>query len=164
MLARQKKYTVLLCLFVLLATTDFSFAQHPVSPGVPTSPANSSGSATASSATSPSGKDSLPPMPILGPNDTIPVPAKLYKGEFLSAQNIDYAWVTIPMPPAMRKRYEEWTRLRNAVYVTYPYARKAGMILNDMNAKLATLSSDKEKSTYIKSREKDSQKRICRSA
>lgn len=139
-----------------MATSEFSFAQQPASPATPSTPANSSGAATASN------KDSLPPMPILGPNDTIPVPAYLYKGEYLPAQkSIDYAWVTIPMPPAMRKRYEEWTRLRNAVYVTYPYARKAGMILNDMNAKLATLSSDKEKSIYIKSREKDLKKEFA---
>ena len=97
-------------------------------------------------------------MPILGPNDTILVPAHIYQGEFLSARNLDYAWVTIPMPPEMRKRYEEWTRLRNAVYVTYPYARKAGMILNDMNAKLATLTSEEEKRSYLKSKEKDLKK------
>jgi hypothetical protein len=145
MFAHQKKYIVFLFFFVLLATIHSSFAQQPAGPDVPPVP----GAALT---------DSLPPMPVLGPNDTIPVPARVYKGEYLNAVNLDYAWVTIPMPPAMRKRYEEWTRLRNAVYVTYPYARKAGMILNDMNAKLATLGSDKEKKDYLKSREKDLKK------
>ncbi len=97
-------------------------------------------------------------MPQYGPNDTIVVPAHVYKGEFLSSRNLDYAWVLIPMSPAMKRRYEEWTRLRNAVYVTYPYARKAGIILNDMNAKLATLGSEGEKQSYLKSREKELKK------
>jgi hypothetical protein len=145
MFVRQKNYIVFLCFFVLLATTHGLFAQQAPSPASP-------------SGTGAPSADSLPPMPVLGPNDTIPVPAHLYKGEFLSSRNMDYAWVTTPMPPAMRKRYEEWTRLRNAVYVTYPYARKAGIILNDMNARLATLSSDKEKQAYLKSREKDLKK------
>lgn len=103
-----------------------------------------------------SGKvEALPPMPQYGPNDTILVPAKVYNGEFLAARTMELTWVTRPMPPGMRKRYEEWTRLRNAVYVTYPYARKAGIILNEMNAKLALLSSEGDRKTYIKSREKD---------
>ena len=99
--------------------------------------------------------EQLPPMPQYGPNDTILVPAKVYNGEFLAARTMEMTWVTRPMPPGMRKRYEEWTRLRNAVYVTYPYARKAGIILNEMNAKLALLTSEGDRKTYIKSREKD---------
>ncbi|MBX9734832.1 MAG: DUF4294 domain-containing protein, partial [Chitinophagaceae bacterium] len=30
------------------------------------------------------------------------------------------------MSAAQRRAYAEWTRLRNAVYVTYPYAKAAG--------------------------------------
>jgi hypothetical protein len=65
------------------------------------------------------------------------------------------------MTPAARKRWEEWTRLRNAVYVTYPFARKAGIILNEMNAKLAMIGSEDEKKSYIKSREKDLKKEFA---
>jgi hypothetical protein len=148
MLFAQKKYAAFLCLFVLLVTTHVSFAQQPASPASPASPSGQPGQPG----------DSLPPMPVYGPNDTILVPAHIYNGEFLSSRNMDYVWVTIPMPPGMRQRYEEWTRLRNAVYVTYPYARKAGMILNEMNAKLATLTSEGEKKEYLKSREKDLKK------
>jgi hypothetical protein len=50
------------------------------------------------------------------------------------------------------------TRLRNAVYVTYPYARKAGIILNDMNSQLARIPSEEKKKVYIKSREKELKK------
>lgn len=37
----------------------------------------------------------------------------------MPASSGEYTWVHAPMPPAMRRRLEEWTRLRNAVYVTY---------------------------------------------
>jgi len=70
-------------------------------------------------------------------------------------------WITAPMSRAMRKRVEEWTRLRNAVYVTYPYARKAGVIMNDMNARLAKMTSESEKKSYIKSKEKDLKKEFA---
>jgi hypothetical protein len=96
--------------------------------------------------------------PEYGPNDTIIVSAKIYNGELLSASSGAYTWVRAPMPPAMRRRLEEWTRLRNAVYVTYPYARRAGMIMNEMNAKLALLNNESERKAYIQSREKDLKK------
>src|ERR1700683_4814141 len=81
----------------------------------------------------------LPPdviRPVYGPYDTIIVSAQVYDRELLSARTMPYTWVTAPMTPAMRRRLEEWTRLRNAVYVTYPYARKAGVIINDINSKM----------------------------
>lgn len=96
--------------------------------------------------------------PIYGPNDTIVVPAKVYGNELLPASSGEYVWVQAPMTPAMRRRYEEWTRLRNAVYVTYPYARRAGMIMNEMNAKLALLTDEGKRKAYINSREKELKK------
>ncbi len=93
-----------------------------------------------------------------GPNDTIMVPAVIVDGQLLASRSLSIAKVSIPMPPAMRKRYEEWTRLRNAVYVTYPYAKKAGAIMNDMNAKMAKMTSEDDKKAYIKSREKELKK------
>lgn len=48
---------------------------------------------------------------------------------------------------------EAYNRLRNAVYVTYPYARKAGVILNDINAKLIGIEDKKQRKKYIKTRE-----------
>ena len=98
------------------------------------------------------------PQPVYGPNDTILVPAKVYGGELLPANTIGYTWVRAPMTAASRRRLEEWTRLRNAVYVTYPYARRAGLIMNEMNAKLALLSNESERKAYVASREKDLKK------
>ena len=98
------------------------------------------------------------PKPVYGPYDTILVPAKIYGNELLPANTIEYTWVRAPMTPAMRRRYEEWTRLRNAVYVTYPYARRAGMIMNEMNAKIALLNTEGQRHAYIMSREKELKK------
>src|SRR6187200_2806224 len=75
------------------------------------------------------------PKPELGPNDTISVPAKIAGNVLIPAQTLEWTWVTVPMPAAMRERIAKWTRLRNAVYVTYPYARKAGFIMNEINNK-----------------------------
>jgi hypothetical protein len=58
------------------------------------------------------------------------------------------------------KKRQEWTRLRNAVYVTYPYARRAGAIMNDINAHIANLP-DSEKKKYIKTREKELKKQFA---
>lgn len=143
------KYLFFLSVSVLMSLAGSGvFAQQPVTPPVSV-PAGSADTARPAV---------QPPMPQYGPNDTIVVPAKIYDGEILSSRTIEMTWVTRPMPPAMRKRYEEWTRLRNAVYVTYPYARKAGLIMNEMNAKLALLSSEGERKSYIQSREKDLKK------
>jgi hypothetical protein len=86
------------------------------------------------------------------------VPAHIYNGEILSSQNMEMTWVSAPMTPAMRRKLEEWTRLRNAVYVTYPYARRAGIIMNDINSKLALLHSKGEQKAYLASREKELKK------
>jgi hypothetical protein len=98
------------------------------------------------------------PKPEYGPYDTIIVAARIYGGELLPASNLEYTYVRAPMTPAMRRRVEEWTRLRNAVYVTYPYARRAGMIMNEMNAKMALLGTEAERKAYVQSREKDLKK------
>lgn len=50
------------------------------------------------------------------------------------------------------------TRLRNAVYVTYPYARKAAYIINDINARLAVIEDKGDRKKYIKTREKEIKK------
>jgi Domain of unknown function (DUF4294) len=98
--------------------------------------------------------------PVLGPYDTITVPGKIIDNQLYPAQTLEWAWVSTPMPEAMRKRKAEWTRLRNAVYVTYPYAKKAGGIMNEINVKTATMS-ERDKKKYIKSREKELKKEFA---
>ena len=102
------------------------------------------------------------PMPELGPNDTIPVPAALYGGtEIIPSQNLEWFYVTGRWPKHLAEKRKEWTRLRNAVYVTYPYARKAGIIMNDINQKLANVTSSSERKKYIKTREAELKKEFA---
>ena len=96
--------------------------------------------------------------PGFGANDTVYVPYIIYNGDTLSSRELELCWVTAPMPEAMRKRMKEWTRLRNAVYVTYPYARKAGAIMNNMNARMATMKARDQRKEYLKSMEKELKK------
>ncbi|HEV7782976.1 MAG TPA: DUF4294 domain-containing protein [Chitinophagaceae bacterium] len=90
-----------------------------------------------------------------GPNDTILVPAIFYQNEIVNYKEQEMAWVSKLSPDALKKFIEEWTRLRNAVYITYPFARIAGGTINDINKNLVNVNSKKERKAYIKSREKD---------
>ena len=98
------------------------------------------------------------PMPVLGPNDTIPVPAMIHQNEWIPGNTLQWFFVTAPYPKHLLKKRQEWTRLRNAIYVTYPYARKAGAIMNEMNLQLASLKNEQKRKLYIKSREKELKK------
>ena len=51
--------------------------------------------------------------------------------------------------------WADWTRLRNAVYVTFPYAKRAGMIMNQINAQLANVNDRAKRRQIIRAREKD---------
>jgi hypothetical protein len=93
-----------------------------------------------------------------GPNDTIMVPAVFYQNEIVNYKEQEMAWVSKLSPDKLKKFIEEWTRLRNAVYICYPYARIAGGTINDINKNLENVSGKKERKAYIKSREKDLKK------
>jgi hypothetical protein len=54
--------------------------------------------------------------------------------------------------------WAEWTRLRNAVYVTYPYAKAAGRVMNEINARLVNVTDRKQRKAIIHSREKELKK------
>ena len=89
--------------------------------------------------------------PELGPNDTIMVPAKISEeGVLMPAKTLENFWINKPGPPGMKERIEKWTRLRNAVYVTYPYARRAGAVMNDINAKIAKMQEKDDRKAYMK--------------
>lgn len=101
------------------------------------------------------------PLPVLGPNDTIPVPAMIHGNEWIPGNNLEWFYVSARYPKHLLRKRQEWTRLRNAIYVTYPYAKKAGAIMNEMNATLATLKNEKKRQSYIKSREKELKKEFA---
>lgn len=96
-------------------------------------------------------------FPELGPNDTIRVTSIYYDNEWIPYGEMQMVYITNGSYDKMVKILNEYNRLRNAVYVTYPYARTAGYVINDVNAHLQGLSKG-ERKKYIKSREKDLKK------
>lgn len=104
---------------------------------------------------SPAARAQAPVQPELGPYDTIPVPAMVHENALIPGGMLEWVYVHAPYPRHLLKKRQEYDRLRNAVYVTYPYARKAAYVLNDINRNLEGISSVKERKSYIRSREKD---------
>ena len=93
-----------------------------------------------------------------GANDTLLVGAVIYNGDTMEAKTLLEVYVMHELTRSQLNARAEWTRLRNAVYVTYPYAKRAGAILNDINAKLANVTESNARKEYIKSREKELKK------
>lgn len=60
-----------------------------------------------------------------------------------------------------KKKYKDWTRLRNAVYVTYPYAIAASKVMNEINVQLVDVKDKKKRKAIIQSREKDLKKEFA---
>jgi len=90
-----------------------------------------------------------------GQMDTILTSAVVYEGDTLEAKILAgvYIW-----PRGNMSAKERWTRLRNAVYVTYPYAKKAGVVFNDIEKHIAGNTDKNYVSRYINSREKELKK------
>ncbi|MDQ2721136.1 MAG: DUF4294 domain-containing protein [Bacteroidota bacterium] len=92
------------------------------------------------------------PIPQYGINDTIVSFAVIYEGDTIEAKALAgvYVWG--------KRKKEEWTRLRNAIYVTYPYAKRAGFVFSDIERHIAGNPNKEEISKYINSREKELKK------
>ena len=102
---------------------------------------------------------SMAQQPAYGPNDTMVVYATVMPdGSLVPTGVLPDVEVVGKMPRWMAKKMRNWTRLRNAVYVTYPYAREAGRVINDINYRMALLRSEREKTNLIKSREAELKK------
>jgi hypothetical protein len=103
--------------------------------------------------------DSLTPKQIIktifGPNDTIVLKAIIIDGEILGGKELNEVFVWGGNPKDAEKYWTAWTRLRNAVYVTYPYAKTAGVVMVDVNNHLQSIKNKSERKKYIKSREKE---------
>jgi hypothetical protein len=96
-----------------------------------------------------------------GPFDTLLVPIIVYNGDTLIFRELDYVIVAAKMTEAQREAFRKWTRLRNAVYVTYPYARQASYIINEINFNLGRLHEKKQRQQYIKSKEAELKKKFA---
>jgi hypothetical protein len=90
-----------------------------------------------------------------GPNDTLKVYAFIVDGDTIPGGRLLDAEVRTRMHEKWRKYWAEWTRLRNAVYVTYPYAKAAGRVINEVNIQLVNVTDKNERKKILKSREKD---------
>ena len=93
--------------------------------------------------------------PDYGKNDTVFVKAMVIEGELLGGKELQELFIWGGNPKDAAKYWAEWTRLRNAVYVTYPYARQAGVVMADVQQHLKTIKGKNERKKYIKSREKE---------
>jgi hypothetical protein len=97
--------------------------------------------------------------PAWGAKDTIIVSVIDYEGERIPYRELAMVYVSKLPPEKLAKAIAAYNRLRNAVYVTYPYARTAGATLNDVAAHLKGLSKS-ERKAYIKTREKELKKQF----
>ena len=93
-----------------------------------------------------------------GVNDTVKTQAIIYEGDTLEMKTLEFAFAYAKLTAAQVKANAKYNRLRNAVYVTYPYARRAGTVMNDINEKMVNVKSKEERRNYIKSREKELKK------
>jgi benzoyl-CoA reductase/2-hydroxyglutaryl-CoA dehydratase subunit BcrC/BadD/HgdB len=94
-------------------------------------------------------------IPEWGSKDTIIVSSIDYDGERMPYKQLENVYVSNLPPHKLAQIIAKYNRLRNAVYVTYPYAKTAGTTLNDVNDRLASIQSKSERKKYIKTREKE---------
>lgn len=94
-----------------------------------------------------------------GINDTLKVFAFISpEGDTIPSSALPPVTVYTRLTPQQKKYWADWTRLRNAVYVTYPYAKAASRIMNEINAKLVNVSNKSERKAIIRSKEKELKK------
>jgi len=94
-----------------------------------------------------------------GKNDTLIRMAVVFEGDTLEAKILP--GIYIYGYNHNNKAKAKWTRLRNAVYVTYPYAKKAAIVFNDINKHIAGNTDEAFVRNYINSREKDLKKEFA---
>jgi hypothetical protein len=84
--------------------------------------------------------------------------AVVYNGDTIEAKTLENIYFYSRLNEAQLSAQAKYNRLRNAVYVTYPYARRAGIIMNDINTKLLNIPKKDDRRKYIHSREKELKK------
>lgn len=109
----------------------------------------------------------IPPRPSMqevmkdwGPNDSLKVSAIWYGTSYTDFKMIPYTleediWLSNLSLHQLAKVKAENARLRNAVYVTYPYAREAGTVINEINTLLEKAPNRSARKAIIKSKEKE---------
>lgn len=87
--------------------------------------------------------------------DKIPLHAVVVGTDTIPVITLAIFDVVDKLPRRLRKEKERYSRLRNAVYVTYPYAKSAARILKDVGAELAKLPNGRARKAYLASKEKE---------
>lgn len=96
-----------------------------------------------------------------GVYDTVKVYAYITPtGDTIGESWLPNVLVNTRLTAAQRNYWADWTRLRNAVYVTYPYAKAASRIINDINIQLVNVKDKKLRRQIIRSREKEMKKQF----
>lgn len=93
-----------------------------------------------------------------GVYDTLATYAVLYDGDTIEAKTLYPVDMYARISNGNMDQRAKWTRLRNAIIVTFPYAVRSGQVMNEINARLVGVSEKDERKTIIKSREKDLKK------
>ena len=92
----------------------------------------------------------------IGPNDSIKVELTITEsGMAVPTSELEPLYLFAQMTAKWRKYYQAWGRLKNAVYVTYPYAKTAGAVINQINRELEGVSNRRKRKKIIKSHEKE---------
>ncbi|GAB3415649.1 hypothetical protein GCM10027516_07530 [Niabella aquatica] len=101
-----------------------------------------------------------------GPLDLTRVPAIWYGTDYNSFKMMPYTeeeniWISKLPPARLEQVKREYNRLRNAVYVCYPYARVAGNTINQMNKQIEATGNKKDRKAIIKEKEKELKKQFA---
>jgi hypothetical protein len=95
----------------------------------------------------------------IGAYDTVRVYAYISpEGDTVPMSYLPNVEVYTRLNDRWKKYWADWTRLRNAVYVTYPYAKAAGRIMNDINARLVNVTDRAKRRQIIHASEKELKK------
>ncbi len=115
----------------------------------------------------------IPPRPSMqeimkdwGPNDLTKIGAIWYGTDYNSFKMLPFTeeenvWISKLPPAKLEQVKKEYNRLRNAVYVCYPYARIAGNTINQINLEAEKLDKKKDKKALIKAKEKELKKQFA---
>ena len=90
--------------------------------------------------------------------DTIKSVAIIYQGDTIESKTLQNLLIKSRLDEAHMSANARWTRLRNAIYVTFPYAKRSGKVLNDLNAQLVNIIDESARKKIISSKEKDLKK------
>ncbi len=93
-------------------------------------------------------------------NDTIISAAIIYEGDTIEAKTLQNLLVKSRYNENQMSERAKWTRLRNAIYVTYPYAKRAGGVMNILNTQLIHITSSEGRKKCIQSKEKELKKQF----